>query len=129
MIDEATYRTLEYFLIFCIVNLSNNEREPHVTRFIELLALRDGTTKSLYEVITRLLEKMHWMSLNQVALATDGVASMTGPCTGLAARMRIEIPTLINVHCIVHHKALVIGDAARAFLENQMLDCFCQKQL
>ena len=46
-------------------------------RFIELLAFRDGTTKSMYEVVTTLLDKMYWMPLNQVALATDGAFSTT----------------------------------------------------
>ena len=45
---------------------------------LNFLAFRDGTTKSMYEVVTGLLKKMHWMSLNQVALAIDGASSMTG---------------------------------------------------
>jgi hypothetical protein len=56
----------------------------------------------MYHVVTGLLEKMHWMPLKQVALATDGASSMTGHRTELAARMRAEVPTLINVHCIAH---------------------------
>ena len=68
----------------------------------------------MYEVVTRLLEKMHWMSLNQVALATDGVSSMTGHRTWLVTRMCVEVPTLINVHCITHCDALV---ATRVSLE------------
>jgi hypothetical protein len=34
--------------------------------------------KKLYEVVIGLLEKMHWMSLNQVALADNGASSITG---------------------------------------------------
>jgi hypothetical protein len=83
-------------LIVYVVYLSNNGKGPHVTRFVEFLALRDGTAESMYQVVTGLLEKMHWISLKQVALATDGASSMTGHRTGLAARMREEVPTLIN---------------------------------
>jgi hypothetical protein len=78
MIDEATDRTLEQHLIVYVVYLSNNGKGPHVTRFVELLALRDGTAASMYQVVIGLLEKMHWMPLKQVALATDGASSMTG---------------------------------------------------
>ena len=44
----------------------------------------------MYQVVTGLLEKMHWMLLKQVALATDGASSITGHRTGLVARMRAE---------------------------------------
>ena len=81
----------------------------------------------MYEVVTRLLEKMHWMPLNQVDLATDGASSMMGHCMGLAARMHAEVSTLINVHCISYHDALVAGHATRAFLGFQMLNCFADK--
>ena len=127
MIDEATNQTLEQHLIIYIVYLSINGKWPHVTRFVEFLALRNGTTKSMYEVVTRLLEKMHWMPLNQVALATDGASSMTGHYTWLATRMRAKVPTLIDVHCIAHHEALAAGDATRVFPEVQMLHRFANK--
>ena len=39
--------------------------------FVKFLALWDGTTKSMYEVVIGLLEKMHWMPLNQVALTLN----------------------------------------------------------
>ena len=67
------------------------------------------------------------MVLNQVALAIDGVSRMTGHRMELAARMCAEGSTLINVHCIAHHEALVAGDIARFFLEFQMLDRFANK--
>ena len=84
-------------------------------KFVKLLALQDGPTESMYEVVTRLLEKMHLMPLKQVALATDGDSSMIGHHTGLAARMCAEVPTIINVHCIMHCEALATSNAARVF--------------
>ena len=87
MIDEAINRAFEQHLIFYVVCLSNNEKRPYDTRFVEFLALQDGTTKSMYEVVTGLLEKMHWMPLSQVALATNGASSMTGHRTRLAANL------------------------------------------
>ena len=77
-IDEATNRTLEQQLILYVAYLSNNGKGPHVTRFVEFLALRDGTITSMYKVVIGLLEKMHYMHLNEVALAIHGASSMTG---------------------------------------------------
>ena len=87
----------------------------------------DDTSESMFEVVTRLLEKMHWMILNQVASTTDGASRMTRHCTGLAARMHADVSTLMNVHYITHHEALAARDAARVFSRVQMLDCFANK--
>ena len=84
----------------------------------------DDTSESMFEVVIGLLEKMHWMILNQVASTTDGASSMTRHCTGLATRMHVEVSTLMNVHYITHHEALATRDVARVFSRVQMLDCF-----
>ena len=81
----------------------------------------------MYEVVTGMLEKMHWMFLNQVALGTEGASSMTWHRTWLVARTRADVPTLINVHCSAHCGTLVAEDATRAFLQFQMLNCFANK--
>jgi hypothetical protein len=67
------------------------------------------------------------MSLNQVALATNGALSMTGHCMGLVARMYAKVSNLKNVHCIVQHKGLVARDATTIVVEIQMLDFFTNK--
>ena len=77
----------------CLFYLFNG-KGPYVTRFVEFLAFRDNTTKSMYEVVTGLLVNVHWMSLNQVALATDGAFSMTGHCMGLVARICAKVSNL-----------------------------------
>ena len=51
------------------------------------------------------------MPLNQITLATNGAYSMTGHRTWLAAGMRGEVPTLINVYCIAHCEVLDARDA------------------
>ena len=76
MIDEAIDLIPKQYLIIYVIYLSNIEKGPHVTKFIELVALRNGTTKSMYKVVNGLLEKMHWMSLNQVVLATNKTSSI-----------------------------------------------------
>ena len=51
-----------------------------------------------------ILEKKHWMPLNQVALAIDRASSMTRHRKRLVARICAEVLTLINVHCIMHRE-------------------------
>lgn len=66
-------------------------------------------------------KKMLWTHANQVALAADVTTCMIGECTWLATRMCVQVPTLINVHCIAHREALArdldAGDAIRDYLE------------
>ena len=42
-IDTATDGTLEHLIVY-VVYSSNDGKRPHVTRFIELVAFRDGIT-------------------------------------------------------------------------------------
>ena len=81
----------------------------------------------MYEVVIGLLEKLHWMPLNQVALATDGASSMTGHRMEQATRRCAKVSILMNVHYIAHREALPAGDATRVFLEFQMLNRFGNK--
>ena len=115
MIGEATNLTFEQHLIFYVIFLSNNREGPHVTSFIDLLNLQDGTAISIYEVVTGQLKKMHWMSLNQVALTIDEASSMMGHRTRLATRMGAKVLTLINVHCVMHRKVLTASDKTKFF--------------
>ena len=71
-------------------------------------------------------KKMHWTPLNHVALAIDVSSSMSGQHTGLAARMRSNVPPFINVHCIVHYGAPDVGDATRICTEVLDVGSFCQ---
>ena len=41
--------------------------------------------------------------------------------------MRVQVPTLINVHCIVHCETLDAGDTTRNYLEFQLLNHFANK--
>ena len=41
--------------------------------------------------------------------------------------MCANVPTFIHLYCIECHEALVADNAARIFLEFQMLDCFANK--
>ena len=52
---------------------------------------------------------------------------MTRHRRGIVAKMCANFPTLINPHCIEHHEALVVGNAAKVFSEFQVLDCFANK--
>ena len=46
-----------------------------------------------------------------VNLATDGTSSMLGMHNGFAAKLKIDVTGLFNVHCITHREALAASDA------------------
>ena len=48
---------------------------------------------------------------SQVFQSSDGASVMTGKLNGVAAKLRSEIKSLINVHCICHRLALAGADA------------------
>ena len=54
-------------------------------------------------------------------------SSMMGHRMKLTTRMHAEVPTLINVHFIVHCEALATRYATRVFPKFRMLDHFANK--
>lgn len=77
MINEATYKLLNIIYLFILSYLLSNGKGPHATRLVEFLALRDSTSKSMYEVVSGPLEKIYLLPLNQVDVATNGASIMT----------------------------------------------------
>lgn len=47
------------------------------------------------------------------SLASDGASVMTGRLTGVGARLRKDIPHMIQVHCVAHKLALAAGQACK----------------
>ena len=79
--NKAIDQTLDQHLINYVLYLSNNGKIPHVIIFVKFLALQDGTKKSMYEIVIGLLEKIQWIPLNQIVLATYGASNTTKHCT------------------------------------------------
>lgn len=47
-----------------------------------------------------------------VGFASDGASVMVGRITGVATRLKQDIPHLISIHCIAHRLALASVSAA-----------------
>ena len=52
-----------------------------------------------------------------VAICTDGVASMTDQHSGVVARVRGLVPTVIQTHCMIHRQALAAKHLGQSMSE------------
>ena len=46
------------------------------------------------------------------AFGSDGASAMTGKSNGVAARLKQQQPSLVSIHCVGHHLALAVIEAA-----------------
>jgi len=58
-----------------------------------------------------------------VGLCSDGASVFTGQNSGVATRLKNDLPHLISVHCVAHRCALIMGDKGNA------LKAHCLKRL
>ena len=56
------------------------------------------------------MEESEIDKLKLASFSSDGASVMTGKRNGIAAKLRSEIMSLINVHCICHRLALACAD-------------------
>ena len=71
-------------------------------QFVGFTSVPRATCEIFYKNVVDLFEKSEWPLEKLVALATDGAAPMIGMRQELAGRLRTNVPTIINVHCIAH---------------------------
>ena len=126
-VDESTDRTMVQHLIIYITYLTNEGRGQCVTKFIQLLKIRDGTSQSMYDAVTSLLVEMDLSLTKLVGFGSDGDSTMRGNREGLATKLRRHAPHLIDIHCIAHREALAANDASSYFPELQDIDKFANK--
>ena len=63
--------------------------------------------ESIFDVVkTYFMEKNIPLS-NITACATDGAASMVGRYRGFIAHLKLAVPSLFCIHCVVHRQHLV----------------------
>ena len=71
---------------------------------------RQHQQMQILSVITEEL-KRDKLDINKLSsFASDGASVMTGSQNGVAAKLREQVPTLINIHCICHCLALACND-------------------
>ncbi len=85
--------------------------------FIEDIHQKGDSTSAnaatLLKVVTETLAELGLTLEELVAMVTDGASVMTGPKSGLSARLKELIPLIICLHCICHRLALSCIDTLK----------------
>lgn len=58
------------------------------------------------------------------SFSSDGASVMTGKTNGVAAKLRSEVKSLINVHCICHRLAQACADACDGMTSGDLWSFF-----
>ena len=104
MVDESTDRTLEQHLIMYVCYLTGQGSGVLVTQFVELSSITADTGEGICTAVDEVLNKLHWIRDQLVAVATDGASAMIGSRIGFTIRLRNDQPSLVNVHCMHAHR-------------------------
>ncbi|CAI7768980.1 unnamed protein product [Closterium sp. NIES-54] len=93
-----------------------------VTEFLTLITVDCCDAASLTYADVQYLTAIG-VDLQKISsISTNGASMMTGKNNGVVARLRLRIPHLASIHCIVHREALAARDAADAVPELRMVD-------
>lgn len=112
IIDESTDITIHKKLNVYVKCLNVDGNEP-VTHFLDCVNVPDGKAETIEFEIKRLMENKDIKMEKLTSLASDGASVMTGRLTGVGARLRKDIPHMIQVHCVAHKLALAAGQACK----------------
>lgn len=112
IIDESTDITIHKKLNVYVKCLNVDGNEP-VTHFLDCVNVPDGKAETIEFKIKRLMENKDIKMKKLTSLASDGASVMTGRLTGVGARLRKDIPHMIQVHCVAHKLALAAGQACK----------------
>ena len=69
-----------------------------------------ANAETIVNIITEELKRDKLDSNKLRSFASDGASVMTGSRKGVAAKLREQVPNLINIHCICHCLALGCND-------------------
>ena len=109
IIDEATDISVTKSLGLCIQYL-DNEANIRV-RAVKVIELKHGTAEAITDAVFNYLSAS---SLDQQKLAggaCDGASVMTGPLTGVIARIKLKVPLFLATHCVAHRLSLAAVNA------------------
>jgi hypothetical protein len=98
-----------------------------MTKFIQLLKIKDNTAQSMYEALSRLLSEMKLSKHQMVGFGSNGASSMRGIREGFTAKLLHEVPHLLCIHCVAHCEALAITNASNYFPKFNYIDKLANK--
>ena len=110
--DESTDITIHKKLNVYVKCLSKEDNQP-VYHFMDCINDVDGKAETIVNEIKTLLTTKNIPLEKVSSLASDGAAVMTGKYNGVGAKLRQDIPHLVQVHCVAHKLALAAGQACR----------------
>ena len=87
------------------------------THFVCILQLDDGSALTIYTAICDRLKEWNIHLNKLVGFASDGASVMTGCQSGVAMRLRVDVPHMIDIHCVAHRLALATTKATESTLE------------
>ena len=111
LVDEVTDVTVLEQLISFIQFVNQQSRAPEVLSVQNVLGTStSANAETIVNVITEEL-KQDKLDINKLrSFASDGTSVMTGSRNGVAAKLREQVPNLINIHCICHRLTLACND-------------------
>lgn len=104
-IDEATDRTTTKFLAI-IVKYYCKERGKPVDEFFSIPVVTNATAEGLKDLVLEEFRKANIPLKNIIGFASDNCATMAGHIGGVAALLKLVIPSLVVMGCICHSFAL-----------------------
>ncbi|MCO5581953.1 hypothetical protein L7F22_035842 [Adiantum nelumboides] len=123
IVDDSTNRGKEgHFIVYASYLKAGGRGENHVA-FLKLIKIG---AEAKYDAFIRLLNDMGLCLLKVVSLAADGCSVMVGSRSRLFARMRVDVPHLLLVHCLAHRENLAASQAIGSFPELMHLDKLCR---
>ena len=75
------------------------------------MELTQGTAEAITEAIFDYLSKSSLDLFRLAGGACDGASVMTGPLTGVVARIKLKVPLFLATHCVAHRLSLAAVDA------------------
>ncbi len=110
--DESTDISQEKCLLIYVQFVREPEFKP-VQKFLTALPLQDTTAQGILDSTLALFKKIGVDLQKTVSFTSDGAAVMLGSRSGVAERLRqkLEIPHMVEFHCVAHKEALAVKDA------------------
>ena len=111
MVDESTDISTTKELSLYARALFNGEVKVY---FLKLVKIPNGTADEIENAIVTYLQEAKVGISKISSFGSDGAAVMTGGVNGVSTRLKRLNPHMISIHCINHHLALGVSQAAKS---------------
>ncbi len=112
--DESTDISQQKCLLIYVQYMDQRELRP-VQKFLTALKLGDTTAAGIVQSVLTYFQKIGVDLRKLVMFTSDGAAVMLGCKGGVAQllRLQLDLPHLVEFHCVAHREALAMKDAYR----------------